>query len=194
MSSPGRNSVAADPALPPPPRLGGAHAGFVSRLLAILIDVLLVLLVQLTSNLLWTSLIGAPPVQWFGDMVFSLLPDLQPWVIAIGLSTPFVIALSIICLYFLFFFTITGQTIGKRVIGLKVVSADGGRISFRQAVLRLVGYVLSIIPLYFGFLSMLLDERRRTWHDRIAGTEVIYAWDARPDERFLRKLLVRQRR
>jgi hypothetical protein len=55
--------------------------------------------------------------------------------------------------------------------------------------MRIVGYVLSAIALYLGFLWVAVDARQRGWHDYLAGTQVVYCWDARCDERFLAKEL-----
>jgi uncharacterized RDD family membrane protein YckC len=107
---------------------------------------------------------------------------------------PGVAAVIVVCGYFLLFFTVTGQTVGKRAIGLRVVAADGGKLPVRRAALRLVGYVLSALPFYYGFLAMLFDTRRRTWHDRLAHTLVVYTWEARPDERFLARGIARLKR
>jgi uncharacterized RDD family membrane protein YckC len=46
-----------------------------------------------------------------------------------------------------------------------------------------------MIPLFLGFFWILIDDRRQGWHDKIAGTCVVYTWHARPDETFFRKLL-----
>jgi uncharacterized RDD family membrane protein YckC len=49
-----------------------------------------------------------------------------------------------------------------------------------------IGLVLAALPLYLGFLWSLVDNRRQGLHDKVAGTCVVYAWAARPDEAFLR--------
>jgi uncharacterized RDD family membrane protein YckC len=70
-------------------------------------------------------------------------------------------------------------------MGLRVVTINGKRLSLLRAILRLIGYLLSALPLYLGFLWTLVDDRRQGWHDKLAGTCVVYTWAARPDERFL---------
>lgn len=76
--------------------------------------------------------------------------------------------------YILYFWTTTGQTIGKKVMGLKVVSAETGNIlTMQEAGLRYVGYIVSGIPLYLGFLWVIWDPNRDGWHDKIAKTKVI---------------------
>jgi uncharacterized RDD family membrane protein YckC len=83
--------------------------------------------------------------------------------------------LTTIAVYSVFFWTVSGQTPGMRFLNLRVRSMDGRRISLRQALRRLVGTALSIIPFGLGFLPVLFDDRRRAWSDRMAKTEVVYA-------------------
>jgi uncharacterized RDD family membrane protein YckC len=78
-------------------------------------------------------------------------------------------------LYFVTFWTLTGQTPGSRLLGIRVVSADGGRVKFRQSLRRAGGMALATAMLGAGFLPVLTDDRRRGLHDRIAGTVV--RWD-----------------
>jgi uncharacterized RDD family membrane protein YckC len=85
-----------------------------------------------------------------------------------------------VTLYFVAFWTLTGQTPGDRLIGIRVVSTSGGAIKFRHAVLRFFAMVLCAIPLGAGFLPVLFDDRRRGYHDRAAGTVV--RWVQREDE------------
>jgi uncharacterized RDD family membrane protein YckC len=76
--------------------------------------------------------------------------------------------------YFPFFWARSGQTPGMRPFNLYVVrDADGGKISGGQAILRLFGYWVSGAVFYLGFIWVLIDQRRRGWHDLIAGTVVI---------------------
>jgi uncharacterized RDD family membrane protein YckC len=73
-----------------------------------------------------------------------------------------------------------GRTIGMLPFGLRVVrSSDGERPTWRNAVLRLVGWVVSwlvIFPICFGFLWPALDSRKRCWHDILGGTVVVKDW------------------
>jgi uncharacterized RDD family membrane protein YckC len=77
--------------------------------------------------------------------------------------------------YFVTFWTLTGQTVGSRILGIRVISAAGGRLTFRQSVRRFAGMILAFIPLGAGFLPVFTDERRRGFHDRLADTVV--RWD-----------------
>jgi uncharacterized RDD family membrane protein YckC len=67
----------------------------------------------------------------------------------------------------------TGQTLGKQILGIKVVGTDGNPVSSGKALLRYVGYVVSGIALSIGFLWMEFDRKRQGWHDKLAGTYVV---------------------
>ncbi len=51
---------------------------------------------------------------------------------------------------------------------------DGRKISFGRAILRFFAYWISAIPFFLGFFWVLWDPKRRGWHDKIAGTQVLY--------------------
>ncbi len=79
-------------------------------------------------------------------------------------------------LYFPFFWARGGQTPGMRVAGIRVVrDRDGGDIGWGTAFMRLIGYWVSSAVLSLGFIWILIDSRRRGWHDLLAGTCVISA-------------------
>ena len=68
----------------------------------------------------------------------------------------------------------TGQTLGKKIMGIKVVDKDGNPPGIGKAFLReLIGKFLSCIIFDLGFILAAFDNQRRAWHDRIAGTYVI---------------------
>jgi uncharacterized RDD family membrane protein YckC len=65
------------------------------------------------------------------------------------------------------------------LLGIRVVKADGSAIGARQAVVRTVTLPLSFLVFGLGFLGILINRDRHAWHDRFAGTSVVYSWDAR---------------
>jgi uncharacterized RDD family membrane protein YckC len=76
--------------------------------------------------------------------------------------------------YFVTFWSSTGETPGNRVMEIRVVRADDGRVLRPwRALLRLVGLTLAALPLFLGFLPILLNERRRGLQDVIGGSVVI---------------------
>lgn len=66
-----------------------------------------------------------------------------------------------------------GQTVGKRAVGIEVVSTAGGRVSTGRAVARHFARLLSALPLYLGYFAMLWSPKRQTWHDRLTGSVVV---------------------
>jgi uncharacterized RDD family membrane protein YckC len=77
--------------------------------------------------------------------------------------------------YFVTFWSTTGQTPGNRVLRIRVHAASGDRLPPRRAFLRFVGIILATIPLFAGFLPILVDDRRRGLHDMLARTVVLDA-------------------
>lgn len=68
----------------------------------------------------------------------------------------------------------SGQTVGKRALGIRVVDfPGGGPIGFSRGVLRYFARILSAIVFLLGYLWMLWDSEKQTWHDKIASTVVV---------------------
>lgn len=69
-----------------------------------------------------------------------------------------------------------GQSLGQRLIGIRVVREDGTLLTYKTAVLRhLIGYPLTILVAGLGIFWMLFDARQQGWHDKLAGTLVVKA-------------------
>jgi uncharacterized RDD family membrane protein YckC len=72
--------------------------------------------------------------------------------------------------------SLTGQSIGKMLTGLRIVTLEGKTVSTGGIVVRnVVGYLLTLASLGIGFLLAGLTPRGRALHDYLAGTMVIYA-------------------
>jgi uncharacterized RDD family membrane protein YckC len=68
-----------------------------------------------------------------------------------------------------------GQSLGKILTGLRIVSRDGGAVNYVQILARhLIGYAVTVFTLGLGFVVALFDPKGRALHDIIAGTVVIY--------------------
>lgn len=74
--------------------------------------------------------------------------------------------------YFVLFHGIGGKTIGKWLLGLKVVGANGTPVTYGRAFLRWVGTMICIF-FGLGFLWILCNKERRGWHDLLARTWVV---------------------
>jgi uncharacterized RDD family membrane protein YckC len=77
--------------------------------------------------------------------------------------------------YFVTFWSTTGQTPGNRLLGIRVCHEDGSLLRPRRAAVRLGALMLAAIPLFAGFVPILFDDRRRGFHDMVAGTVVVNA-------------------
>lgn len=77
------------------------------------------------------------------------------------------------------FWSLTGQTPGMSIVGIRVVAPGSPRVTLRIAIRRLFGLALAAIPLGLGFLGIVFSERRRGLEDVIGHTEVRYSLSER---------------
>ena len=77
--------------------------------------------------------------------------------------------------YFVYFWSAQGggQTLGMRVLNLKVIRTDGSMLTITQGLIRYVGLFVSFICLLIGVIWVAFDADKQGWHDKIAGTYVI---------------------
>ena len=130
--------------------------GFFKRLLIICYDGLLLLGVIFLSSLF-----------------FPLLPE------AFSYSLPGKVfkgayLLSVIFLFYGWFWTHGGQTLGMKVWNLYLVNADGKFINWKTALIRFFAAIVSWAAIGLGFTWILLDRKRRTWHDIVTKTQILY--------------------
>ena len=86
-----------------------------------------------------------------------------------------VLAFSIAAVYTVGLNTVYGATVGKMALGIKIVKSDGSRITFGTALARyLLKRILAGVTCGLMYLSVAFNDQHRGWHDRIAGTTVIY--------------------
>lgn len=65
-------------------------------------------------------------------------------------------------------------TFGKMAMGIKVVDANGQRMSFLRSAVRYLGYIPSGFLLFFGYIMVAFNEKKRGLHDYIANSYVVY--------------------
>lgn len=83
---------------------------------------------------------------------------------------------AVFCFSFLFFgyfWTHNGQTLGMQAWRLRVQTLDGQRLSWTQALIRFLGAIISWVPLGLGYLWMLFSDERLTWHDRWSDSCIV---------------------
>ena len=162
------------------PYLGGGYAGIASRVLAFSID-LFALIIALVISAVFV---------WGIVSIFDLDRLLQSLFGTNGLGILRVMGSGamgtlVACVYWIFGWTFLGATVGKIVMGLRVVGPGGSPVGFWRSLRRVIGYFISAFALGLGFLWVIVNKRRHGWADKLAGTSVVYAWHARPDETFL---------
>ena len=145
--------------------LQGKYAGFASRFTAFAVDMGLslgVFMLALAAISFAARVLTGKDIAWNkGDI----------WVIIAYWVWEFI--------YFAYSWAASGRTAGMALFGVQVVRDDGTGASARRAIVRTLALPLSFLLLGLGFAGILLGDRRRALHDVIAGTAVIYLWDAR---------------
>jgi uncharacterized RDD family membrane protein YckC len=68
-----------------------------------------------------------------------------------------------------------GSTIGGIICGLRVVRVDDRPIDWATAIVRALSCVLSLFILALGFIWTAIDDDKQSWHDKIAGTTVVFS-------------------
>jgi uncharacterized RDD family membrane protein YckC len=132
--------------------------GFATRGVALVVDALLAelgFLVAGAAIVLVAALAGGLHSGWLGGSLAG-----AAWFAAAGA-------------YFVAFWSVAGQTPGMRLMGVRVVTSAGAPLSVPRALVRFVGLILAIIPLFAGFLPALFDSRRRGLADFLSGTVVV---------------------
>ena len=67
-----------------------------------------------------------------------------------------------------------GGTVGQRVLGMRVVNAaTGADLGFGRAMVRYVGYLVSVAVVFVGLVWAGFDPRKQGWHDKVAGSVVV---------------------
>jgi uncharacterized RDD family membrane protein YckC len=143
----------------------GRYAGFASRFIAFVVDqgtITGLFALALAASSFVASALTGKPIHWNRS-------DL--WVSLAFAGWQF--------LYFAYSWAASGKTFGMAVFGVRVVRPDGTDASWGQAVVRTLVLPLSFLLFGLGFLGILVGDKRRALHDVIAGTAVVYSWDAR---------------
>jgi uncharacterized RDD family membrane protein YckC len=84
------------------------------------------------------------------------------------------LALLAVLSYFTYFEGSTGQTLGKRMLGIRVVGFDSGQtIGYQRAAIRYLASIISGLCLLIGYLWMLWDREKQTWHDKVANAVLV---------------------
>ena len=147
--------------------------GFWKRLAAAAVDTCIVVPAALLVTLIASKIAGVhlPP----SDLH---LLDLDLWIDLVLASEPalimgLVLLIAIGLTYLLVFHVVLGQTLGMRLLKMKVIDVYGDPPSPGRCVARCAGYLAGIATLFLGFLWIGFDSEKRGLQDWIAGTYVI---------------------
>ncbi len=160
----------------PGPAPGIGYAGFWIRVVATIIDTIIV---GLPFVILFVALEGSA-ISTYASCVNNatasgtLITICEgPFLASIGYFE--LIGLAVELGYFVILWSKFGGTLGQRMLGLHVVDmATGRNIGIGRALLRFVGYIVSGIALDIGFIWAAFDTRKQGWHDKIASTFVVH--------------------
>jgi uncharacterized RDD family membrane protein YckC len=127
----------------------GEKAGFWIRVLAILIDSVILFVINLiVASILNSSSTGRSGIQTVLGLIYYvyLWSSASPW---------------------------PGQTVGNKLLNIRVVKTDGSDLSIVVALIRYVGLVISVLVIFIGVIWAAFDPNKQGWHDKIAGTYVV---------------------
>ena len=151
MSARGADGVPAEP----------RYIGIVARTLGFTVDAALIC--------------GAALIVEFGVALIVTVAHLpSSWKTAMLVVGGVVFALWAM-VYFVAFWTTTGQTPGARIMQFRVVTRTGDKLKPRRAIVRAIGLVLAAIPLFAGYLPIAIGRKRRGLQDYLARTIVVDA-------------------
>ena len=128
-----------------------AKAGFWIRAVGLIIDgIILGIVTNILGSILSLNLNGRSGLQTLlGIIYFSYLwSNSSPW---------------------------PGQTVGMKILSLRVIRTDGSDLSVVQAFIRYVGLFISFLVIFIGVIWVAFDPNKQGWMDKIAGTYVVKA-------------------
>lgn len=157
-------------------------ASYLSRILSFLLDVIIISLIYILILLLFRLLgfqVNSIDVKSFTHVEFeseNLSNTANFFIKCVFVSIP--------TLYFtLTTFFLNGQTFGKKIFKIRVVSLYHNRIGFWHCLERSLGYVASTLEFGLGFIQAIWNYNRMTLHDKIAETTVIKVMTLKQIER-----------
>jgi uncharacterized RDD family membrane protein YckC len=159
----------------PPPHL--VYAGFWIRCAAYLIDGII-----LTGVLTIASMIVILPISFVLAAAKNAGADssagqVSPGTVVLIFFAEAVFYFVVFLAIWLYFAVLESSrwqaTLGKRLLGLRVIGMNGTRIGFGRATGRFFGKWISGVILYIGFIMAGFTERKQALHDMLAGTLVV---------------------
>ena len=151
--------------------MNAPYIGFWKRAVAFVIDGILVAIPP--------AIICVPLMMWQGVKLSQATEDTAAGTLAVMVAIYILWQVLGTISYWLYFALLESgakqATFGKRIMGIKVIGKDGGRIGFGRATGRTFAKILSYVTVYIGYVMAGLTNRKRALHDYIAETYVVRA-------------------
>jgi len=141
-------------------------AGFWIRLLAFIIDAIILGVISWVFNNVWGLASGAGWMSGPGADPFTEATG-APWLL--GLLVSFLIIVA----YLICFWGWRGQTPGKMVLRIKIIRSDGSDLGWGVAVFRFLSYIISFLLVFIGYIWVAFDVYKQGLHDKMADTYVV---------------------
>lgn len=152
------------------------YAGFGQRLVAIIIDGIIIGVVQSFVFIPILAAMGLGFASGAENMDFSD-PDQAAGMfgaIMAAAGATWILAMIIQVLYFSFMESSKAQaTVGKMALGLKVTDLQGNKLDFSKALIRNLCRLISNLTMLIGYIIAAFTEKKQALHDIIAGTLVL---------------------
>jgi uncharacterized RDD family membrane protein YckC len=144
----------------------GYYAGPLSRAVGAVLDAIIVFA---------TFTLGFAAVNLLSTVVLGISLDQErTGIVATVAFAVWWFSYSFVCL------AVSGRTVGKGLIGIRVVAADGQSVAVRRAFVRTLTFPLSVLFLGLGFVPLVVRRDHRALHDLLATTCVVSDWGDRP--------------
>lgn len=146
------------------------YAGFGIRFLAYWVD----FIILFPLGLIIQQMLGNNPFAVFQAQSLSDLQKIQA-----SANSPLGIIISLACALafsLIFWVNYDGATPGKKLLGIKILKSDGGKLTYPVAIIRYIGYLVSAATIFIfglGYLWIIWDKKKQALHDKIAGTIVV---------------------
>lgn len=141
-------------------------AGFWRRLGAYFIDLIILSIGIGILSSIWG--LGLTSFWNIGELF-----NLPEWATLPFVALGSLLSLLIEAAYFVAFWVWRGQTPGKMALSMKLIRTDGSKITLGTALLRYLGYIVSTVIFFIGFIWIAFDSRKQGLHDKMADTYVV---------------------
>ena len=128
------------------------------HMLAMLYDLLLILPLFMAATAIWVAILG--PTDSIAEPTVPRVLQWAGW-------------LLIVILFFGIFWRRGGQTLGMQAWRIKLITQSGERPTWRQALIRVVGALLSATCLGLGYARRFVSADNAYWHDQLSGTRLV---------------------